>query len=70
MAHGTICVVIGKQGKQPISDGTCIRTVSVRQRHLADTFDKGDVLHLKTGGHHRPYRQDFHAPKNFLSQTV
>ena len=45
-------------------------TVSVRQRHLADTFDKGDVLHLKTGGHHRPYRQDFHAPKNFLSQTV
>ena len=48
----------------------CAISVSVRQSHLADACDKGDVLHLKIGGHHRPYRQDFHAPKNFLSQTV
>lgn len=49
--------VISKQGKRPA-------------RRLADSFDKGDVLHLKIGGHHRPYRQEFHAPKSFLSQTT
>lgn len=44
-------------------------TVSVRQSHLPDPSNKGDVLHLKIRGHHHPYRQDCHAPKNLLSQT-
>lgn len=48
----------------------CSMTVSVRQSHLLDPGHKGDGVHLKIRGHHCPYRQDCHAPKNFLSQTI
>ena len=44
-------------------------SVSVRPSHLSNRCNKGDVLHLKIRGHHCPYRQDFHAQKNLLSQT-
>lgn len=44
--------------------------VTVRRSHLPDPGDKDDVLHLKIRGQHRPYLQDYHAPKNFLPQTL
>jgi len=38
--------------------------------HLPNSSIKGDGVRVFLSGHHRPYRQDFHAPTKLLPQTI